>query len=190
MTTADEYLSRVRRAMAGMQPSVRDDILRELRSHIADASAANGGNVEAALARLGPPEEVGRGYRHVYGYGRAVRIGFVIVGILLAVPTVPVLGITEEAFAPYGLSTLLLVALIGWLLWVSTVAGSRVGLYAGTAAAGARIVAFAIVALTQPGATAALGGLALFLIISGLLPVLGWLPGTAKMAWRGPRTEL
>jgi len=190
MTTADDYLSRVRRAMAGMDPSVREDILRELQSHIAESSTAAGGSVDAALARLGPPEEVGRGYRQVYGYGRAVKIGFVIAGILLAIPTVPVLGITEEAFAPYGLSTLFLVALIALLLWMSAVAGSRVGLYTGAAAAGARTVAFGLVALTQPGATAALGGLALFLIISVLLPVLGWLPGTAKKAWRGPRVEL
>jgi len=35
MTAPDEYLDEVRHAMAGMEPKVRDDILLELRSHIA-----------------------------------------------------------------------------------------------------------------------------------------------------------
>src|SRR5690348_3660473 len=44
MTAPDEYLNEVRSAMAGMEPKVRDDILLELRSHIAESTAANGGN--------------------------------------------------------------------------------------------------------------------------------------------------
>src|SRR2546427_6133590 len=48
MTPPDEYLEQVRRAMSGMEPGVRDDILRELRGHIAESTAANGGNVSAS----------------------------------------------------------------------------------------------------------------------------------------------
>src|SRR5207245_771113 len=59
MTAPDEYLGQVRRAMAGMEPKVRDDILLELRSHIAESAAANGGNVNASLAAVGTPEDVG-----------------------------------------------------------------------------------------------------------------------------------
>jgi len=49
MTPPDEYLEQVRRAMSGMEPRVRDDILLELRSHIAESTAANGGNLNASL---------------------------------------------------------------------------------------------------------------------------------------------
>ena len=52
MTPPDAYLEQVRRAMSGMEPGVRDDILRELRSHIAESTAANGGNVNASLAAV------------------------------------------------------------------------------------------------------------------------------------------
>src|SRR2546428_2636742 len=48
MTAPDEYLDEVRHAMAGMEPKVRDDILLELRSHIAESTAANGGGGDAA----------------------------------------------------------------------------------------------------------------------------------------------
>src|SRR5207245_2527630 len=53
MTPPDEYLEQVRRAMSGMEPRVRDDILLELRSHIAESTAANGGNLNASLAAVG-----------------------------------------------------------------------------------------------------------------------------------------
>src|SRR5436309_3955346 len=90
MTPSEEYLGRVRRAMAGMEPAVRDDILRELRSHIAESTAANGGNPTAAFAGLGSPGEVGRHYRAIYGYGRLYRTLFAVIAFLLAVPSVPV----------------------------------------------------------------------------------------------------
>src|SRR5947209_7787828 len=73
MTPSEEYLGRVRRGMAGMEPGVRDDILRELRSHIAESTAASGGNVGSSLTALGSPEEAGRRYRDLYGYGRAFK---------------------------------------------------------------------------------------------------------------------
>lgn len=186
----DEYLSRVRRSMAGMEPAVRDDILRELRGHIDESAAADGGSVDDALARLGPPEDVGRGYRELYGYGRLAKLGFIAVGVVLAVLTVPVLGATEEALAPYGLSIVFLIVLVAWLLGVSVIAGSRVGLLNGAGAAIARVLALTVVALTQASPASVPGGLALFVAISAVLPVLGWLPGTARKAWRGPQPEL
>ncbi|MGQ0798081.1 MAG: hypothetical protein ACT4OI_09520 [Methanobacteriota archaeon] len=45
-------------------------------------------------------------------------------------------------------------------------------------------------ALVQPGASAVGEGLALFVAASLALIPLGWLPGTARTSWRGPRAEL
>ena len=90
MTSSDAYLADVRRAMVGMDTSIRDDILRELQGHIAESAAANGGNLEVSLTSLGPAREVGRHYREVYGYGRVYQVLFAVVAFLLAVPSVPV----------------------------------------------------------------------------------------------------
>src|SRR2546425_8917744 len=68
MTAPDEYLGQVRRAMAGMEPKVRDDILLELRSHIAESSAANGGEGKASPRAIGSPGEGGRRYPEMYGF--------------------------------------------------------------------------------------------------------------------------
>src|SRR3989442_9412201 len=76
MTPPDEYLEQVRRAMSGMEPRVRDDILRELRSHIAESTTANGGNVKASLAAGGAAGGGGRHYRELYGDGRSYKMLF------------------------------------------------------------------------------------------------------------------
>src|SRR2546428_4928630 len=52
MTAPDEYLGQVRRAMAGMVAQVRDAMRLELRSHIAESTAANGGEPDAAPAAI------------------------------------------------------------------------------------------------------------------------------------------
>src|SRR6267143_2116173 len=115
MTADDDYLSQVRRAMMGMTGPVRDDILRELRGHIADSTAANGGNVNASLASLGSPREVGRHYREIYGYGTAYKLIFAAIAFILAVPSVPVLLVGPETVFPFTLSIVFVVAAAGWI---------------------------------------------------------------------------
>ncbi|TLZ78124.1 MAG: hypothetical protein E6K08_01765 [Methanobacteriota archaeon] len=190
MTPSEQYLGRVRRGMAGMEPAVRDDILRELRSHIAESTAANGGNVGSSLTALGSPEEVGRRYRDLYGYGRAFKGLFAVIAFLLAFASVPVLSVGSESLFPYALSLVFLVVAAAWILWVSVAAGSRAGLLAGLGAMGSRFVAFGIASGTVAGAQTSVSGLLLLVVVSLALLVLGWIPGTAKKVWAGPRAEL
>src|SRR6059036_204621 len=190
MTPPDAYLEQVRRAMSGMEPGVRDDILRELRSHIAESTAANGGNVNASLAAVGSAEEVGRHYRELYGYGRAYKILFAAIASFLAFLSVPVLAAGAESLFPYALSIVFLVIAAAWILWVSVAAGSRAGILAGFAAMVSRFAAFGIAAITLVGAETTANGLGLLIVVSVMLLPLGWIPGTAKKAWSAPRAQL
>src|SRR3989475_7172835 len=190
MTRPDEYLEQVRRAMSGMEPRVRDDILLELRSHITESTAANGGNVNASLAAVGSAEEVGRHYRELYGYGRSYKILFAAIAFFLAFPSVPVLAVGTESLFPYALSVLFLVIAAVWILWVSVAAGSRAGILAGSAAMVSRFAAFGIAAVTLAGAETTATGLGFLIAVSVMLVVLGWIPGTAKKAWSAPRAQL
>ncbi len=190
MTAQDEYLNQVRRSMMGMAPAVREDILRELRSHVAESMAANGGNAVAALSGFGSPREVGRHYRELYGYGRAFRFLFVVLAFLLAIPSIPVLVAGDAGPFPYGLSLAFLGIVAAWILWVSVAAGSRTGLLAGVAGFTGRVVAFGAAATIQPGAVATAAGIGLLVIVSSVLVPLGWLPGTAKKAWGAPKIDL
>jgi len=190
MTPPDEYLEQVRRAMSGMEPRVRDDILLELRGHIAESAAANGGNVNASLAAVGSPDEVGRRYRELYGYGRSYKILFAAIAFFLALPSVPVLAVGTESLFPYALSILFLVVAAVWILWVSVTAGSRVGILAGVTAMVSRFAAFGVAAITLAGAETSATGMGLLIAVSVMLVLLGWIPGTAKKAWAAPRAEL
>ena len=58
---AERYLDEVRASLRGMPASEADDIVLELRGHIAERSAE--GDVEAALRSLGDPTELARQYR-------------------------------------------------------------------------------------------------------------------------------
>jgi len=190
MTPPDEYLEQVRRAMSGMEPRVRDDILLELRSHIVESTAANGGNVNASLAAVGSAEEVGRHYRELYGYGRAYKILFAAIAFVVALPSVPVLAVGTESLFPYAFSIAFLVVAAVWILWVSVAAGSRAGILAGFTAMVSRFAAFGIAAVTLAGGETSPTGLGLLIAVSVMLVLLGWIPGTAKRAWSAPRAEL
>ena len=176
--------------MVGMSPTVRDDIVRELQVHIADSTAANGGNVRASLVALGSPREVGRRYRDLYGYGTAFKALFAAIAFVLAIPSVPVLVAGPETLFPLALSIVFVIAAAAWILWVSVAAGSRAGVLAGVAGLAGRLGGFAFATATQTGGMTSPEGLGLLLAISGLFVLLGWIPGTAKKAWSGPRSEL
>src|SRR5467141_2255756 len=190
MTADDEYLGQVSRAMMGMAGPVRDDILRELRGHIVESSAANGGNVHASLEALGSPRDVGRHYREIYGYGTAFKLVFAAIAFLLAIPSVPVLVIGPETVFPFTLSIVFVVAAAAWILWVGVAAGTQAGIVAGVAGMVGRISAFGAVAFRESGAITSAGGLGLLVAVSVLFVLLGWIPGTAKKAWSSPRGEL
>lgn len=59
----EKYLARARVAMRGMPGGEVEDALRELRSHIAELAAQDGGNAEAALESLGDPVELAKKYQ-------------------------------------------------------------------------------------------------------------------------------
>lgn len=190
MTSSEAYLTDVRRAMAGMDAAIREDVLRELRGHIAESAAANGGNLEASLSSLGNAREVGRHYREVYGYGKGYQVLFAAIAFLLAVPSVPILIVGTDFLFPFSLSLVFVVGAAMWILWVSVAAGSKAGTLAGVASLAARLVAFTAVAAGQPGAITDVGGLGLLVAVSVLFVLLGAIPGTAKQVWSGPRTDL
>lgn len=190
MTGVDEYLAEVRGSMVGMDPRVRDDILKELQSHLAEAFAANGGDAPRAVASFGAPAELGREYRRVYGYGIGFKILFIAAAALLAFVSAPFLSVGPDGAVPNAFALLGLVALVVWLLAVSVLAGSRVGLFAGVAALLVRVGVAAALALAYPGASVEVAGGITLALANILLVFLGWLPGTAKRAWSKPAAEL
>jgi len=59
----ESYLGRVRTALSGLPEREIDDILRELRSHVAELADEEGGDAKAALQSLGDPLDLAKTYR-------------------------------------------------------------------------------------------------------------------------------
>jgi len=59
----ESYLARARAAMRGMPESDAEEVVRELRSYIADLSEQEGYEIDAALRSLGDPVELAKKYR-------------------------------------------------------------------------------------------------------------------------------
>ena len=117
MTPTGAYLQRVARGLSGMDPRLREDVLRELRSHLADAAVAGGES--AALAAAEAPESVAARYRELYGYGAAYQAAFTTVAAFLAVLTVPVFVYAVSVPASLIASLFLLVVLAAYLMIVA-----------------------------------------------------------------------
>jgi uncharacterized membrane protein len=191
MMSVDAYLGQVRRGLGGMDQRIREDILQELRSHLADSLSANGGNVAAATDALGDPVSVARRYRELYGYSVSYRLLFYLVAGVVGILTVPVLFAGDEAVFPYFLSAIFLAVEFVFLIWVSVMAGNRAGLLAGVAGVVGRSAGLGVAIVANPGASLiGLDGLGAFLLVSLLFVLVGWVPGKARVAWRRPGAEL
>ena len=191
MTSIDGYLDEIRRGVRGMDPQIQRDILRELRSHLTESVAENGGNMSAAVAGLGDAAAVARRYRDLYGYGPAYRWLFAGIAGLLGIFTVPVLFAEDETVFPFFLSAVFLALAFVFLMWTSLAAGNRAALIAGVVALIGRVAGFGVaVALNRGASLITTEGVALFALVCALLIVVAWIPGKARETWRRPPAEL
>ncbi|MGH7499209.1 MAG: HAAS signaling domain-containing protein [Gemmatimonadales bacterium] len=99
----DRYLERVRAFLRGMPGPEIDDIVLELRSHIAERSGQEGG-IEGALRSLGDPLELARQYRteQVTARAECSRSPIVILHSLLLLRRRSVAGWVALALAAFG----------------------------------------------------------------------------------------
>ena len=180
MNETEAYLAQVSSAMRGLDRQVREDVLMELKSHLADA-VADGGE-SAVVANLEAPGAIARRYRELYGYGKPFQALFILIAAGLAVLTVPLFGLVEPVASTVSL--LVLIVLAAYLILAAMRAGSSVGLLAGLAAGMTRIVTLAAaqIAIESAPVTDARGW-TLFLVLSVMLVVLGYVPGRAKEKW-------
>ena len=191
MMSVDAYLRQVQRGLGGMDPHVREDILKELRSHLADSLSANGGNVSAATDALGDPVSVARRYRELYGYSSSYRLLFYAVAGVVGILTVPVLVAVEESVFPYFLSSIFVASEFVFLIWISVMAGNRAGLLAGVWGVLGRMAGLGTAIAANRGSfLITADGLGVFLLVCLLFLFVGWIPGKARQAWQRPGAEL
>ena len=100
----DTYLNQLSRYLTKLSAADRDEILREISSHIQDSLTVPGATAETILARLGPPEQVAAGYRDRVLMKRASRSysPVTVLRATLRLATKGVSGIIVCACAVFG----------------------------------------------------------------------------------------
>lgn len=182
MTPMDEYLARVARGLAGMDPRIREDILKEFRSHVADATREEG---DGGIRAMEAPEAVAARYKAMYGYGSTYRAILAAVAAVLAVPTLPIfLYAGVGSTVTFALTLAFLAVLVAYLMVVAVKAGSAAGLGAGLSACLARFASLAVFSATAEAVVPDVNAGVLFVAVSALLVLLGFLPGRAREKWR------
>lgn len=186
----EQYLSKVDFHLIGMAKNVRKDIVAELKVHILDSVKELGGlseeNVQSAISKMADPKEIAARYKQIYGYAQSFKILFAIGGFLLAILTLPVLPAFEGyIYIPMGISSFLLVLVIFYLIYVSIKAGKMVGLAVGIVSSLSRISYLLIMYITQKNTVVinSLESIVVFLLISLIMVLIGYLPGGTKEKW-------
>jgi len=192
MNGEEAYIKDVSSRLTGMDSNVKSDIVRELRAHIADLVTMNGGNVSAAMMNLEPPADVARRYKQLYGYGMPFKVAFIVLTGIVAVFTLPVIQIRgEEVTIPVMVSLIFLAIIVVILAFVGIKAGRLVGLMAGLTACFVRLGLFGVLYVAGgTGVVVESGGVALLVLVSILLVLIGYIPSEAKARWAGPKGEI
>ena len=188
MSAVEEYLHRVSRGMAGMDPRIREDVLRELRSHLSDAAAESDEARAVAAAEL--PAIVAGRYKAMYGYGPLVRSGLAGLAGVLAVFTLPLGLYAGIGTLSFTLAIVTLIALVAYLMAVAVKAGSGTGLAAGATAGVVRIASLAVFQSIAGAVVPDASGLGLFVAVSAVLVLIGFVPGRAREVWRPPDVSM
>lgn len=114
----ERYLARLESHLASLSPADRQDVLTDIRSHLAEAVAA-GRSLDTALASLGPADELARGYSvellmnprgarpRGSGTSRFLKLaGLVVIGSIPTLVIVIVLSAVGVSFTFAGLAVL------------------------------------------------------------------------------------
>ena len=124
----ESYMAQVRVAFRGLPEREIEDILRELRSHIAELAGPDGAGVEEALRSLGDPVDLAETYRSENQMVRAECSGS---------PLVILQGLRHAGRGPLGRITATVLYAFGYInvltLWAAAIdklfAPSRTGVW-------------------------------------------------------------
>ena len=127
-TRIESYMAQVRVAFRGLPEREIEDILRELRSHIAELAGPDGAGVEEALRSLGDPVDLAETYRSENQMVRAECSGS---------PLVILQGLRHAGRGPLGRITATVLYAFGYInvltLWAAAIdklfAPSRTGVW-------------------------------------------------------------
>jgi hypothetical protein len=183
-----------------MVKSEKENILREIESHLYEKAESYGGisddNCFRAIEDFGQPKEIVKQYKALYGYSTQFIIILMIIGFIVALFTVPISlpGLSKELIAVnticLSISTVLTLLIFIFIIYAGRNFGKWTGLKVGVASLLGRVVMLSVLvgfANSQSGdiSITADGGLCFgFGLVSLFMPLVGYLAGRATFKFK------
>ncbi len=197
---AQDYLSKFRKALRFMSKKNKNNILNEIESHLFDKAESLGelsdDNFHRATADFGPPKELAKHYKELYGYSKLFILGLIITGFIVALFSVPISvpGFNKDLIALnnvcLSLSTIFTLVIFIFIIYIGKEFGKWPGLYVGFACMFSRFVAVSILigiigAEAGEVSVTAGGGVGfLFGMVNIMMPIVGYLAGRTTFKFK------
>lgn len=195
-----DYLAKFRSEMRFMARSDKENIFKEIESHLFEKAESLGGlsseNFHRATIEFGSPKELSKHYKTLYGYSTIFIIILMVIGFFVSLLTVPfsLPGLNKDLIAInnvcLGLSTLFTLLIFIYIIYVGMNFGKWPGMFVGFACLFSRIIMVSIlVGLINAQAgdvtVSADGVLCLgFGLVSIFMPIVGFLAGRTTFKFK------
>ena len=193
-----DYLMRFRKELRFMDSKDKENILQEIESHLYEKAESLGGlnndNFYRAAMDFGPPKELAKHYKDLYGYSNWFIFVLMMVGFVAALFTVPLsipgLNSGLAALNTLCLGTSTIVTIFVYIIYVGMEYGKWPGTFVGFSCLAGRLMMWAVLLNfinSQTGDVSATteGGLCfVFGLVSLFMPIVGFLAGRTTFKFK------
>jgi hypothetical protein len=197
---AKDYILRFRKELRFMDSEVRDNIIQEIESHLYDKAESlgelNDDTFYRAAMDFGPPKELAKHYKELYGYSKWFILVLMLFGFVIALFTVPmsIPSLNSDLIAfntiCIGITTLITILVFIYIIYISMEFGKWPGMFVGFACMFGRIIMLAVlvgILESQSGnlSVTADGGPCLgFGLVSIFMPIVGYIAGRTTFKFK------
>ncbi len=195
-----DYIMRFRKELRFMSSEDKNNILPEIESHLYEKAESLGGltddNFYRAAMDFGPPQELGKHYKELYGYSKWFIFVLMLIGFIVAAFSVPISvpGINSGLIALnnvcLGISTILTILIFIYIIYIGKNFGKWPATFVGFACMFSRVLMISAlvgilgaqsgdVSITADGAVCVGFGL-----ISMFMPIVGFLVGRTTFKFK------
>jgi hypothetical protein len=174
----DRYLAEVNFRLLGIERAKRRSIIKELKGHLAEklqsTEPLTTEEIRKIITELGTPKELATKYKELYGYSSSWKLSFIVFAVIISIFTLPIFELSSLIFLPIAFL---------WIVYISLKTGKKLGTIIGGICGFTRIVAIVLLIRVYPTTYTVQNDfitIAGFLITSGVMLLLGYLPGYYK----------
>jgi hypothetical protein len=148
--TIHQYLTEFRKQLRFLTKKDKENILREIESHLYEKAESLGGlteeNFASATREFGAPKELAKNYKELYSYSKLFIMVLMIVGFFISFLSVPfsVPGLNRDLIAVnnlcLGISTIFTILIFVYIFYIGKNFGKWPGLFVGFACLFGRVI--------------------------------------------------